>query len=161
MALLDKHEQRAAAFAASLLPPANPTMTPFGFIRQRRQRRGEAAFARCEPFYQYSNVPPSSPDDQRWVETLCAGVVVRVRQHARTGSKIYVRWAATGNTTAAWVPGHTIRNGERLVVRGRLGWGSHHNEWVFYVSGIDRIPRKVFLRAERHRRWLERNRWSA
>ena len=61
------------------------------------------------------------------------GDVVRIRQHARTGTKAYVRWIETGQLDAVWAPSMRLNRGQIMPASGHHGHGPHHGEEVFYI----------------------------
>ena len=87
-------------------------------------------------------------DERRWQEFERArssagargmrmGMVIHVRQLARTGTKAYVQWLDDGGAqTAVWAQGRRLHPGQIIPVSGGYGPGPHHGETVLYVHQI-------------------------
>ncbi|WP_194918223.1 hypothetical protein [Catenulispora rubra] len=64
----------------------------------------------------------------------------QVYQRARTGTKAIVVWQETGQRQDTWFEGTWPRQGTRLYVRGKVGYGPHnHNPSVLYLYPGDII----------------------
>ena len=75
------------------------------------------------------------------------GRITRIRQWASTGSKAYVHWVSpSGLRSAAWFEAERARAGYCVVAHGRVGFGEHHRENVFYVDAGNAvfIPGRVY-----------------
>lgn len=97
------------------------------WLRRRREQKDERLAARWVPLAPYVHNQPT------WGPGLCVGMVVRYGPPATTGTKAYVRWPASGQTTAAWFEAARVPLGSWVLAYGSLGRGNHDDDTVFYV----------------------------
>lgn len=76
--------------------------------------------------------------------------VRRIRQVARTGTKAYAEWLGSGEQRPVWVPGTRVGVGQYLLVQGDMGYGKHHDEYVFFINRL-----LCVLPASAYSRWRE------
>ncbi len=120
----------------------------FGFAKRRDARLA----AMWERALSQGNDSPVSHGP--YAITTCLGQVVRHRQRARTGTKVYVRWHSDGSVTAAWFEASRPAKGAYVLATGRYGHGPHHTEPVFYVGPsswelVDAEAPAAYLRHQR------------
>lgn len=84
--------------------------------------------------------------------SLYLGQVVRIRQHARTGTKAYIRWIEGNASEAIWAPEERLHPGNFIVATGSEGGGNHHSEPVFFINDI-----KLILHPEAYNGWNRYN----
>lgn len=127
----------------------------------RRRRRDAALAGQWEWALTFAVAPPDGP----WARPdVCLGQVVGHRQRARTGTKAWIRWWATGKTTAAWFEGEWPAIGVFVVATGSVGHGEHHDEPVFFVDAgslLSILPASTPAAYERHARRQARRRRRA
>lgn len=103
------------------------------FIAWRRQR-DETRWAQLEELRRRADANGWRIGQVRWI-----------RQKARRGTKILLRWIGAPGSTAAWTERYWPSRGDILVVRGSVGYGQHHGEDVFYVNQvIQRLPASTY-----------------
>ena len=62
--------------------------------------------------------------------------IVNICQHASTGTKAYAIFEDTSEEEAIWMPEFWPAKMEYIVSKGDYGYGSHHDENVFYVKEV-------------------------
>ncbi len=62
--------------------------------------------------------------------------ILDIRQHASTGTKAQVVFEDTSDEEAVWIPDFWPTKGEYIVSKGDYGYGSHHDENVYYVKQV-------------------------
>lgn len=117
---------------------------------QRRQRRAEKTAHVVETVA--SALALAGPGPPSGAFRTCAGTVQCHRQRARFGLKAYVRWryGYGGEViTAVWFDNAWPEVGSLVVASGRMGWGWHHSEPVFFGSVECTVPRRVMAKYRR------------
>jgi hypothetical protein len=89
------------------------------------------------------------------------GVVTGIRQHARTGTKAWMRWVSDPSdqrsVDSVWVWHTRLQTGSMLVVSGSYGHGDHHQETVFYINRLEgQLDRRDYDGWMRHERRISR-----
>lgn len=62
--------------------------------------------------------------------------ILDIRQHASTGTKAFAVFEDTSEQNAIWIPDFWPTKGEYIVSKGDYGYGSHHDENVYYVKQV-------------------------
>ena len=62
--------------------------------------------------------------------------ILDIRQHASTGTKAFAVFEDTSDEEAVWIPDFWPSRGEYIVSKGEYGYGSHHDENVYYVKQV-------------------------
>jgi len=114
------------------------------WLRERRKRKDAAAYDRCRTWFDHASTAPST------ATRTCSGEVRSIRQIARTGIKAYVYWPALHSSTGIWIKGCTYLPRGPIVAKGALGYGTHHDETVFYVDTYETYPSKLLHRSRRY-----------
>ena len=95
------------------------------------------------------------------IKEMRIGLILRVRQRAKTGTKAYVKWIETEQIDAVWIPNQQLHVGDIRAFAGCHGHGPHHSERVFYIEGVGPVIGKRLYKAwKRHEKrcrqnWLE------
>lgn len=117
---------------------------------QRRQRRAEKSAQVVGTVESALALADHRPPSDAF--STCAGIVSRHRQWARFGLKAYVRWCdGYGGEviTAVWFENSWPEVGSLVVASGRMGWGQHHGEPVFFCKVLHIVPRRVMTKYRR------------
>ncbi len=62
--------------------------------------------------------------------------ILDIRQHASTGTKAYAIFEDTSEEEAIWIPDFWASKGGYILSKGDYGYGSHHDENVYYVKQV-------------------------
>ena len=62
--------------------------------------------------------------------------IVDIRHHASTGTKAYAIFEDTSEEEAIWIPDFWPSKGGYILSKGNYGYGSHHDENVYYVKQV-------------------------
>lgn len=119
----------------------------------RRKRRDHEAWQEVEQHLRpYLNRPAPRVD---WQEQTMAGLVERIYQRARSGTKVIVDFGDQAGSWDTWWPNRVPLLNRWVLVKGRL-WtppGTHSGEPVIYiVAWLNEWPGDIVRRAQRHER---------
>ncbi|WP_433221384.1 hypothetical protein ACQP00_20495 [Dactylosporangium sp. CS-047395] len=65
------------------------------------------------------------------------GKVVSIHQHARTGTKAWIRWDGATQNQDSWFPSQRVRSGMWYLVTGFVRYGPHrHEPQLFEVTAV-------------------------
>ena len=144
-----KHENRSRASSRSWARLTLPrVMGPIGWWRRRQAKRDAQAALQLKELRAWADATPNA-------------LLLRVRsvyQHARRGTKAFVKQDHTGQERDAWFWSARVHPGEVVAVKASSGWGPHSNRKdVLYVggehagSGVHTVlPAKTVKAALRH-----------
>ncbi len=83
--------------------------------------------------------------------------IVNIRQHAGTGTKAYAIFKDTSDEEAVWIPNAWPSKGEYILSKGDYGYGSHHDENVYYVKQVLlRLSKNTYKGWKRHEKRLRK-----
>lgn len=116
-----------------------------------RKRKDYEAWQQVEQHLRpYLNLPPPRLD---WTEQTMAGLIERIYQRARRGTKVIVDFGEQAGPLDTWWPNRVPLPGRWVLVRGHL-WtppGTHSGEPVIYIDKwLNEWPGDIVRRARRH-----------
>ncbi len=85
--------------------------------------------------------------------------ILDIRQHASTGTKVYAIFEDESDEEAVWILDFWPTKGEYIVSKGDYGYGSHHDENMYYIKqvllNLDKNTYKCWKRHEKRLRKVE------